>query len=144
MMRKLVGIVAPGREVLGEELAAGVNGGNQSLVKRAAAQMTGELAHDLLPGFLRDLLVDGIVGNHSGETLGEGHVDEHAGEALGSVQILHQELLDGSLMCPCALHRFRYEGETKRLPLDKREAERKDRELGEICLLYTSPSPRDS
>src|SRR5215475_9333065 len=85
MVRKLIEVFCPRREVLGEELAARFDGGSQSLATLAPAQMIGKLAHDLIPCFLRDLLVDGMVSNQFSEMLGERYVDEYAGAALGGV-----------------------------------------------------------
>src|SRR5262245_50108926 len=85
MIGKLVWVFAPRREGLGQELAAGFDGGSQSFLALAPAQMIGKLAHDLIPCFLRDLLVDGMVSNQFSEMLGERYVDEYAGAALGGV-----------------------------------------------------------
>src|SRR5262249_55394324 len=116
MVGELVGIVAAGGVVLTKEPAAGIDGCNYSFVTLTPGQMMGELSRDPLPGLPGNLLVNGIVGNHRRETLGEGHVDEDAGASLGGVQVARQELLNGSLMCPCPLNQFRHEGKAKRLP----------------------------
>src|SRR5262249_447194 len=107
-----------------------------SLLILAASEMVGKVANDILPGFLRDLLVDGIIGNQSSEVFGERHVDEQAGAALGGVKVLRNELLDGSLVRLSVLHRFRHESKTQRIPKNEREAEHEDRELRGIDLLH--------
>ena len=96
MIGKLVPVVAPRREMLGQDLAAGMDGGNEAVRPRPAPQMMGELGNDLCPHLRRHLLVDAVIGDHLGEALGEGHIDQHAGAAPGGVQVLHQELLDGA------------------------------------------------
>src|SRR5262245_50645590 len=136
MIRKLVGILASRWEVLSQQFTAGFDGGDQSLLILATSEVVGKVANDILPGFLRDLLVDCIVGNQSSEVFGEGHVDEQTSATLGGVNVLRQELLDGSLMCLGTLHRFRHESKTKRVPNNDREAEREDRELEGINLLH--------
>src|SRR5262249_35579903 len=102
----------------------------------AASEVIGKLANYLLPGFLRDLLVDGIVGNQSGEVFGERYVDEQTGAALGGMKVLGQELLDGSLVRLGVLHGFRHESKTKRIPKNERKGERENRELRGIDLLH--------
>src|SRR5262245_60255182 len=136
MIRKLVGILASRWEVLSQQFTGGFDGGDQSLLILATSEVVGKVANDILPGFLRDLLVDGIVGNQSSKVFGEGYVDEQTSAPLGGVKVLRKEFLDGSLMRLGTLHRFRHESKTKRLPQNKREAEREDHELGGINLLH--------
>ena len=109
MIGKLVLVVVSWRKLFGQEFSTRSDGIAESFFTRPAAQMIGEVAHDLLPSFHRNLFVDFIVRDHLGEALGERHVDKDARAALGGVQVLHQEMLDGPLVCPRPFYEFRHE-----------------------------------
>src|SRR5262245_24777682 len=96
MVGQLVLVDAAGRKMLGENLAAGLDCGDESLRTLPSPEMRGEGVHHAVPGLLRHLLVNAVVGYHLGVMLGEGHVDQHAGAAFGGVKVLRQELLNRS------------------------------------------------
>ena len=111
MIGKLVLVAASWRKLFGQEGSAGGDGIGESFLP-SHGSIVGEVAHDLLPGFHRNLFVDSIVSDHLGEALDERHVDEDAGAALGGVQVLYQEMLDSSLVCPRPLYEVRHESES--------------------------------
>ena len=135
MVGQLVLVDAAGRKMLGENFAAGLDRGDEPLHALPSPEMRDEGAHHAIPGFLRHLLVDAVVGDHLGVMLGEGYVDQHPGAAFGGVQVLREELLNRLLVGSRALDGTRHDGEAQRLPLHEHGAEEKDAELGEIDVL---------
>jgi len=93
MVGQLILVNAARRKMLGKDLAAGLDRGHETLRPLPPPEMRGECVQHAIPGLLRHLLVDAVVGDHLGVMLCEGHVDQHSGAAFGGVQILRQELL---------------------------------------------------
>jgi hypothetical protein len=89
VVRQLVTGAAAGREVRGQDVANGGDGIDEAFRCLSAADGTGELIDDGLPGARRDALIDRLVGNDFGIALGDRHEEQHAGASGSRVQVLH-------------------------------------------------------
>src|SRR4029453_4082654 len=132
MIGQLVLVEMARRKMLGEDLAAHLDGLDETLGARAAREMTGQLRDHVLPYRGLHFAIDALIGDHLGVMLGERDIDEHAGAAFGGVQVLRQELLDGALMRGEVLPRPRQQREAQRRPLKENVGDEEHGKLKQV------------